>query len=705
MTSAWNPCSPEGEPQSSLAAKGFRSVRPNFLTADRKPPLQPSIHNRMVDIKENSHNARAKESLCTELPNPEVSSVRSQSNIPCDRETDNLSSSLSPNLNVPYTETESPASSVSTAYGFLCNMKVDNTASSADARKLHNIETELQVTEVDLSDSEANLDPVYKVRLRTVNEKMNIAIGSSPNPVLASEKRSLPLVTKQVPVENGPKPWYKSMFKDGYSVLKAEDYGMPSIVDAKKKKWEVDPTKQQPLSCSATGYRSRSQLTGPLPYNATTKENYSIKWPLLSEPLSSSNSEKQNCSPQSQCLCPNISDSKSDQSSSIPLSANLRDTIGWNCKNYTAPSNDRQSTTSTEIPCNSLAAKEPHSLSSTKAIVEEMNWSPPNSKIATCSYRVEPRSVFDYEPGTSSVLDYEHPTPTQSTTSGAALLIKARSLPTLAESASQLTISNTVRHNGSDTDLSQLKCLEIRHHSCAELTAIDSENEKQSLAAVPKLPDVNQNFQAQKQNMPEVTCDPRQRLETGLTVRVKYDFHGQTSKELPVRKGDIIIIHRQRDHNWYEGECNGNSGLLPICYVEPVSELQIHKQEMLDELAIAQFRFAALTNIELPLEKNQTVVLLRRIDENWYEGKYPGTNRKGIFPVTYVKVIGKPPDEPLCHQDLPTSGSDLKIKMDSQRPFQQLQRRSVNYENIQSSDETYIHKNQEVWHLPRKLCG
>lgn len=32
------------------------------------------------------------------------------------------------------------------------------------------------------------------------------------------------------------------------------------------------------------------------------------------------------------------------------------------------------------------------------------------------------------------------------------------------------------------------------------------------------------------------------------------------------------------------------------------------------------------------------VILLRRVDQNWYEGKLPGTNKQGIFPVSYVEV-------------------------------------------------------------------
>lgn len=35
------------------------------------------------------------------------------------------------------------------------------------------------------------------------------------------------------------------------------------------------------------------------------------------------------------------------------------------------------------------------------------------------------------------------------------------------------------------------------------------------------------------------------------------------------------------------------------------------------------------------------ITLLRRVDQNWYEGKLPGTNKQGIFPVSYVEVIKK----------------------------------------------------------------
>lgn len=51
------------------------------------------------------------------------------------------------------------------------------------------------------------------------------------------------------------------------------------------------------------------------------------------------------------------------------------------------------------------------------------------------------------------------------------------------------------------------------------------------------------------------------------------------------------------------------------------------------------------------------VILLKRVDQNWYEGKIPGTSRQGIFPVSYVEVVKRNtakgaedyPDPPIPH--------------------------------------------------------
>lgn len=52
--------------------------------------------------------------------------------------------------------------------------------------------------------------------------------------------------------------------------------------------------------------------------------------------------------------------------------------------------------------------------------------------------------------------------------------------------------------------------------------------------------------------------------------------------------------------------------------------------------ARAKFNFQAQSAIELSLHKGELVVLTRRVDDNWFEGRI--ANRKGIFPVSYVEV-------------------------------------------------------------------
>jgi len=53
-------------------------------------------------------------------------------------------------------------------------------------------------------------------------------------------------------------------------------------------------------------------------------------------------------------------------------------------------------------------------------------------------------------------------------------------------------------------------------------------------------------------------------------ARAKFDFSAQTAKELPVSKGQTVIITRRVDDNWYMAEnMDGTkSGIIPINYVE-----------------------------------------------------------------------------------------------------------------------------------------
>ncbi|XP_046776451.1 sorbin and SH3 domain-containing protein 1 isoform X41 [Gallus gallus] len=132
-------------------------------------------------------------------------------------------------------------------------------------------------------------------------------------------------------------------------------------------------------------------------------------------------------------------------------------------------------------------------------------------------------------------------------------------------------------------------------------------------------------------------------------ARAKFDFKAQTLKELPLQKGDIVYIYKPIDQNWYEGEHHGRVGIFPRSYIEllpPAEKAQPKKPLPLQVLeygdAIAKFNFNGDTQVEMSFRKGERITLIRRVDENWYEGRISGTSRQGIFPVTYVEVLKRP---------------------------------------------------------------
>ncbi|XP_068043001.1 sorbin and SH3 domain-containing protein 2 isoform X19 [Anomalospiza imberbis] len=196
-------------------------------------------------------------------------------------------------------------------------------------------------------------------------------------------------------------------------------------------------------------------------------------------------------------------------------------------------------------------------------------------------------------------------------------------------------------------------------------------------------------------------CTPRERRGTTdkekLPARAVYDFKAQTSKELSFKKGDTVYILRKIDQNWYEGEHHGRVGIFPISYVEKLSPPEKAQPArppppaQIGEIgeAVAKYNFSADTNVELSLRKGDRVILLKRVDQNWYEGKMPGTNKQGIFPVSYVEVIKKNPSKGVDDYPdppIPQSYSSDRIHhLSSTKP----QRPVLSHENIHSGGEPF----------------
>uniref|UniRef100_A0A3Q2CXW1 Sorbin and SH3 domain containing 2a n=1 Tax=Cyprinodon variegatus TaxID=28743 RepID=A0A3Q2CXW1_CYPVA len=148
-------------------------------------------------------------------------------------------------------------------------------------------------------------------------------------------------------------------------------------------------------------------------------------------------------------------------------------------------------------------------------------------------------------------------------------------------------------------------------------------------------------------------------------ARAIYDFKAQTAKELTFKKGDAVNIIRQIDNNWYEGEHRGRVGIFPIAYVEKMPSSEKHQPirppppAHIREIgeAVARYNFNADTNVELSLRKGERVTVIRRVDQNWFEGKIPGTIKQGIFPVSYVDIVKHSPSKSPSHHVDPVAYS------------------------------------------------
>ncbi|XP_045926038.1 sorbin and SH3 domain-containing protein 1 isoform X2 [Micropterus dolomieu] len=337
--------------------------------------------------------------------------------------------------------------------------------------------------------------------------------------------------------------------------------------------------------------------------------------------------------------------------------------------------------------------------SSLKPSAKKNEWEPPDKKVDTRKYRAEPKSIFEYEPGKSSVLKLERTSaPSFSpleTASDLQQYSSSKSGHSEVEKDSGSSTGEPVapecdRHvyksvlEGGDIPLQGLRALNKRQASSSsskETSPVHGESQDDVLRR--RHGDKEKILEEQRRlKREQEEADTASRRHTGIVpthhqfitnerfgdllnitdntekrksgiertpAMARFDFRAETLKELPFQKGDIVYIIRQVDQNWYEGEHHGRVGIFPQSYVEllpPTEKAQPKKSVPVQVLeygeAVARFNFNGDTLVEMSFRKGERITLIRRVDENWYEGKISGTNRQGIFPVTYVEVQRRP---------------------------------------------------------------
>ncbi|XP_027755039.1 sorbin and SH3 domain-containing protein 1 isoform X15 [Empidonax traillii] len=374
----------------------------------------------------------------------------------------------------------------------------------------------------------------------------------------------------------------------------------------------------------------------------------------------------------------------------------------------------------------------PNRTSSLKSSPERTDWEPPDKKVDTRKYRAEPRSIYDYQPGKSSVLNNEKMT---RDISPEEIDLKNEpwykffselefgkpppkkiwdytpgdcSILTREDRKTDLEKDLYLYQTELEADLEKMEKLYKAPHkkpqkNTAGVTPLETSTDHSSYSAY------SPNYNAVKRESEQALGDPaalenerqiyKSVLEGGdipfqglsglkrpsssastkdsesprhfapvdymetpeeiirrrhddkemRPARAKFDFKAQTLKELPLQKGDIVYIYKQIDQNWFEGEHHGRVGIFPRSYIEllpPAEKAQPKKPLPLQVLeygdAIAKFNFNGDTQVEMSFRKGERITLIRRVDENWYEGRISGTSRQGIFPVTYVEVLKRP---------------------------------------------------------------
>ncbi|XP_072478759.1 sorbin and SH3 domain-containing protein 2 isoform X27 [Notamacropus eugenii] len=560
---------------SSLAAKGFRSVRPNLQ--DKKSPIQAQI-----TVNGRSGGATSPMSYFQRPFSPSAYS---------------LPASLNSSIIMPR----------------------GRTIESADSYSQH-------AHSLDGSSASSTI-PIY----RSSEEEKKVTVIKAPHYAGIGPVDESGIPTAIRTTVDRPKDWYKTMFKQIHMVHKPDD--------------------------DADMYHT------PYTYNAGLP---SAPYMTQSHPAAKMQTYR-------------------------PLSKSLSDNGGDTFKDSSSP-----------LPPPHVPPPVPPLRPRDRSSTEKHDWDPPDRKVDTRKFRSEPRSIFEYEPGKSSILQHERPASLYQTSLDRSLERPASAASIAGDYRKRRKSEPAVGHPRGVGDQNANRVSPTQ----ADLPGPSTTLAKSFTGSSPPSPSRAKVDQESPRSYSSAFTDlgrsvPRERRGTPererLPAKAVYDFKAQTSKELSFKKGDTVYILRKIDQNWYEGEHHGRIGIFPISYVEKLSPPEKAQPArppppaQAGEIgeAIAKYNFNADTNVELSLRKGDRVILLKRVDQNWYEGKIPGTNRQGIFPVSYVEVIKKNvtkgaddyPDPPIPH----SYSSDRIHSLSSNKP----QRPGFTHENIQGGGEPF----------------
>ncbi|XP_068955387.1 sorbin and SH3 domain-containing protein 1 isoform X10 [Petaurus breviceps papuanus] len=320
----------------------------------------------------------------------------------------------------------------------------------------------------------------------------------------------------------------------------------------------------------------------------------------------------------------------------------------------------------------------PSRSTSLKSSPERNDWEPPDKKVDTRKYRAEPKSIYEYQPGKSSVLtnekmtrdispeeidlknepwykffselEFGRPPPKKiwDYTPGDCSILPREDRKNTGVSPTPETAAERSAYSYSP-NIHAVK----RESEMAPGDSTGLENERQIYKSVLEGGDIPlQGLSGLKRPSSTVSTKdsesprhftPAEYLEsTEDFIRRRHDD-----------KEKLLADQRRLKREQEEADiaARRHTGVIPTHHqfitnerfgdLLNVDDTAKRKSGLEMRPARAKFDFKAQTLKELPLQKGDIVYIYKQIDQNWYEGEHHG--RVGIFPRTYIELL--PPAE------------------------------------------------------------
>lgn len=138
----------------------------------------------------------------------------------------------------------------------------------------------------------------------------------------------------------------------------------------------------------------------------------------------------------------------------------------------------------------------------------------------------------------------------------------------------------------------------------------------------------------------------------------RFEYIGDQKDELSFSEGEVIILTEYVNEEWGRGEIRDRSGIFPLNFVELVGDHPTSGANILStkvppktknedpgsnsqdssppgEWCKALHSFTAETSEDLPFKRGDRILILERLDSDWYRGRLH--DREGIFPAVFVQ--------------------------------------------------------------------